>query len=485
MLDPQARALLDELAALGRPPIWDVPIEVARAVSTATNVRLAGPPQPVAEVRALCIPSPAGPIAARAYIPAGISPLPIVVYFHGGGFTVGSLDGYDATLRALANASGAIVVSVDYRLAPEHRFPAGLEDCYAATLWLARHAASLGADSKRLAVGGDSAGGNLAAVVALLARDCGEPKIAFQLLVYPTTDGDVARDSYLRYGEGHLLTTATCRWFTEQYISEADRDDWRHRPLLAPTLVGLPPAHVLVAECDPLYDEARAYADRLAASGVRTTFVSYSGMIHGFFNYSGVLERSRTALGEAGAALRAALGIAEVPVAADGSAKIVFSRTVTGEEHASMNDEKKSANEAMSTAAERIREMFKSTSLPHFDMEAYVEARRDDIDAISKATSVALGSAQTITAKQAELLKSSLEQLREALATRGPGEGLGEMAGKERELIAASLSRTLEGMREMAEAAQKSQVQVFDLAIDRIRSNAELLRGMFGTGPKK
>ncbi|GAC1491537.1 MAG: alpha/beta hydrolase [Vulcanimicrobiaceae bacterium] len=307
MLDPQARALLDFLASLERPPIWEVPIAVAREASTAMNVRFAGAPQSVADVRELCIAGPAGPIPARAYIPASDAPHAVLAYFHGGGFTIGSLEGYDATLRALANASGVTIVSVDYRLAPEHPFPAGLEDCYAATVWIAQNAASLGADAARLAVGGDSAGGNLATVVALLALERNGPDIAFQLLIYPTTDGDTTRESYAKYGEGHLLTTELCKWFSKQYVPPDRASDVLHRPLHAPSLARLPPAHVLVAECDPLYDEALAYARALRSSGVPTTFAEYPGMIHGFFNYSGMLDASRQAVSDAGAILRAAL----------------------------------------------------------------------------------------------------------------------------------------------------------------------------------
>ncbi len=291
------------------------------------NVRFAGPPQPIASVRDIEIPGPAGPIAARVYTPEGTAPFPLLAYFHGGGFTIGSIEGYDATLRALANASGCVIASIDYRLAPEHPFPAGLDDCYAATTWLAEHAASLDADPARLAVGGDSAGGNLATVVALLARDGSGPKIAFQLLVYPTTDGDRTRESYAKYGTGYLLTTELCAWFTQQYVSPAVADDVRHRPLNAASLAGLPPTHVLIAECDPLYDEALAYARALEAAGVPTTFAVYPGMIHGFFNYSGMLDQSRTAVADAGAILREALDPTKVRSGTNGSASPTQSPT--------------------------------------------------------------------------------------------------------------------------------------------------------------
>ena len=311
MLDPQAKSLLDFLASLGRPPIWEVPIAAAREASEMMNVRFAGPAQPVAGLRHLEIPGPGGTIPAIAYIPDGSGPFGVLAFFHGGGFTIGSLAGYDSTLRALTNASGCIVVSVDYRLAPEHPFPAGLEDCYAATEWISKNAASFGGDPERLAVGGDSAGGNLATSVAILARDVDGPHIEFQLLIYPTTDGDTSRESYTKYGEGHLLTLDLCKWFTTQYVPDAFRNDVRHRVLHAPSHRGLPPAHLLIAECDPLYDEAHAYAQKLEASGVPTTVKTYPGMIHGFFNYSGMLEGSRTAVAEAGSILRGAIGHAK------------------------------------------------------------------------------------------------------------------------------------------------------------------------------
>lgn len=317
MLDPQAKSLLDFLASLGRPPIWEVPIAAAREASEMMNVRFAGPAQPVAGLRHLEIPGPGGTIPAIAYIPDGSGPFGVLAFFHGGGFTIGSLAGYDSTLRALTNASGCIVVSVDYRLAPEHPFPAGLEDCYAATEWISENAASFGGDPERLAVGGDSAGGNLATSVAILARDVDGPHIAFQLLIYPTTDGDTSRESYAKYGEGHLLTLDLCKWFTTQYVPDAFRDDVRHRVLHASSHQGLPPAHLLIAECDPLYDEAHAYAQKLEASGVPTTVKTYPGMIHGFFNYSGMLESSRTAVAEAGSILRGAIGHAKGLAAVD------------------------------------------------------------------------------------------------------------------------------------------------------------------------
>jgi acetyl esterase len=312
MLDPQARKFLDLLAASGRPPLNEVTPQQARDGSEAMSLVTAGPPVAVAEVRDLAIPGPAGTIPARLYVPAGTAPLPVVVYYHGGGFVIGNIAGWDSVLRLLANDSGCAIVSVDYRLAPENKFPAAVDDAYAALEWVAREAATLGVDPNRIAVAGDSAGGNLAAVVTLLARDRSGPRLAFQLLVYPATDQATNRSryaSYQQYGDGYFLTKELMTWFNDQYASPDTRGDWRMQPLYADSLRGLPPAHVIVAECDPLADEGAAYAQRLRAEGVSVTFVSYPGMIHGFFTFPAVLDAGRRAIADAGAVLREALGV--------------------------------------------------------------------------------------------------------------------------------------------------------------------------------
>jgi len=244
MLDPQARAFLDQLAVPGQPQMHELPPEQAREIATQLTAQLGGPPEGVAEVRNLSIPGPAGTIPARLYVPAGTKPLPVLVYYHGGGFVIGSLDGYDPVMRSLANAGGCAVVSVDYRLAPEHKFPAAVDDSYAALEWVAREAPSLGCDGDRLAVGGDSAGGNLAAVVSILARDGKGPKIAFQLLIYPATEQDFDRPSYLKYGEDHFLTNDMMRWFFAHYTTP-ETVNWRVNPLRAGSLRDLPPAHII------------------------------------------------------------------------------------------------------------------------------------------------------------------------------------------------------------------------------------------------
>jgi acetyl esterase len=244
----------------------------------------------------------------RIYKPEGRPPLPALVYFHGGGWVIGSLETHDGACRELANRIGCAVVSVDYRLAPESRYPAAAEDCYAATQWVAENAKALGVDAKRIAIGGDSAGGNLAAVVALMARDRGGPALRHQLLIYPVTDADFERASYRENAEGYLLTTKAMAWFWGHYVPElAQRQDGYAAPLRAKDLAGLPPAFVLTAEFDPLRDEGEAYAKRLAQAGVPTRLQRYDGAIHGFFAMGVLSQVARTAIDDAIAEVRAAL----------------------------------------------------------------------------------------------------------------------------------------------------------------------------------
>jgi acetyl esterase/lipase len=230
-----------------------------------------------------------------------------VTYYHGGGWLLGSVQAYDIVCRALANAAGAIVVSVDYRLAPEHRFPAAVEDAYAAAAWLARNAGELGGDPSRIAVAGDSAGGNLAAVVSLLSRDSGGPALRFQLLVYPVTTCDLDLGFDMAY-EGYFLYRDELRWHQEHYLaSPALADDWRVSPLRAPSHAGLPPAFVITAECDPLHRQSELYAERLGAAGVPVELREYPGMIHGFFGLDMLFRQAADAMRDAGGALRGAL----------------------------------------------------------------------------------------------------------------------------------------------------------------------------------
>jgi acetyl esterase len=263
----------------------------------------------VAAVKDLEVPGPAGGIPVRVYRPSEESDLPVLVYLHGGGWAICSIETHDVTCRELANGAGCVVVSVEYRLAPEHRFPAAVEDCYAALGWVAGHAASLGGDPARLAVGGDSAGGNLAAVVALLARERGGPRLCHQLLVYPITDHAFDTTSYRENAEGPLLTRETMRGFWGLYLArEEDGRNPLASPLRAPDLAGLPSAHVITAEYDPLRDEGEAYAKRLAAAGVPVVQRRYDGMIHGFFGFTAQIDRAGEAVADAARELRRGFG---------------------------------------------------------------------------------------------------------------------------------------------------------------------------------
>ena len=306
MLDPEIQAILTELLADETRAGEEVPLEQLRATHLAETARYGGPGEEVAEVRDLAVPGPAGDVPLRVYRPAGAAPLPVVAYLHGGGWAVGSIESFDPLCRALANASGAIVASVEYRLAPEQPFPAGLDDALAAVRWLAARTGEIGGDATRIAVAGDSAGGNLATVVA--RRLQGEVPLRAQLLIYPVTDGGLDTESYERFSEGYGLTRAAMARYWRMYAPGADRTDPDLSPLRAPGLAALPPAHVITAEADPLRDEGEAYVDALQAAGVDVTLKRVPGTIHGFWRWLGAAEISRRTVAEAGAALREALG---------------------------------------------------------------------------------------------------------------------------------------------------------------------------------
>jgi acetyl esterase len=281
----------------------------ARAMAKAMPAT-AAEPEPVAVVYDRDLPGPAGDIPVRVYRPQPIGgdPLPVVVYFHGGGWVLCDLDTHDTTCRAMANGVDAVVVSVDYRLAPEHKFPAAAEDAYAATQWVFDHADELGADPERLAVAGDSAGGNLAAVVPLMARDRGGPPIRFQLLIYPVTDYSFDTPSYRDNAEGYFLLRIHMEWYWQQYIgSDEEGANPYASPLRVKDASGLPPGMVITAELDPLRDEGEAYGKKLADAGVPFTVRRYDGMFHGFFSMGEFLDGAKQATADSHAALRTAL----------------------------------------------------------------------------------------------------------------------------------------------------------------------------------
>jgi len=308
-LDPEAKALLEQMTAAVR-PFDELSVEEARA-AIATLSAAAGEGEAVARVENRAVPGPRGEIPVRVYTPEGPAPFPVLVYFHGGGWVIGNLETHDGLCRHLANAAGAVVASVDYRLAPEHPFPASGEDAYAATRWVAANAAVIGGDAKRVAVGGDSAGGNLAAVVSLMARDRGGPPLVFQLLVYPVTDAPSANTaSYRDNAEGYFLTAKMMHWFWKHYCGKnPDMSDPYLCPLRAKDLKRLPPALVVTAEFDPLHDEGEAYAARLREAGSQAHVKRYAGMIHGFFGMGPLLTKAREATKDAASALRAAFAL--------------------------------------------------------------------------------------------------------------------------------------------------------------------------------
>lgn len=309
-LDPQVQTVLDLVAKAGLPQFCELPPVEARALFDKTAPKLDIRPENVFRWEERTIPGPDGVIRIRIYTPHQPAPgerLPVLVYFHGGGFVIGSLDSYDALCRAIANRAQCIVVSVDYRLAPEHRFPAAVDDCCAALDWVDLAAESFDGDPQRIAVGGDSAGGNLAAVTALAARDAGGPPLVFQLLIYPVAGGAPDTASHHDFAEGYLLTRRNILWFYDCYLNDpAEQQDPRFAPLRAGDLSGLPPALLIVAGFDPLRDEDLAYGERLQAAGVEVEMANYTGMVHGFMSLSDMVDAGKAAIDQAAAALRRA-----------------------------------------------------------------------------------------------------------------------------------------------------------------------------------
>jgi acetyl esterase len=306
-LHPAAIPVLDAMNA-NMAAIPQVPVEQIPLLRQGPLAPPPATPTPVARVEDRHIPGPAGDMTVRIYWPEAGSPAPLVVFFHGGGFVLCSLDSHDELCRALCREAGVVLVSVDYRLAPEAPYPAAADDCYAALAWAVSNAAELGADPTRVAVAGDSAGGNLAAVTALRARDLGGPALRHQCLIYPVTDCRFDTPSYIENAEGYFLTAEAMRWFWSHYLQDMGRAAEPYAsPLRAPSLAGLPPALVITAEYDPLRDEGEHYAQALSAAGVSTTLRRYDGMIHGFVTLAEIFEDGLAARSLAASHLREAL----------------------------------------------------------------------------------------------------------------------------------------------------------------------------------
>jgi len=322
-LHPQAEALRAQRSRSGTPPLYTLSLEQARAADLADIQAAAGTPEPVAAVEERDIPGPGGPLRLRLHRPSAERPLPALIYFFGGGWTLGSLDTCDAICRRLANAAGCATVSVGYRLAPEHPFPAAVQDCVAATRWVAEHAAELGLKGDRLAVGGDSAGGNLAAAVTLALREQGGPALRHQLLVYPNTEHGADTPSLREHDDPLLFNRRSVEWYWNHYLADrADGDNPLVSPLRADDLSALPPATVITAEYDPLRDEGEQYAQALSAAGVPVAARRWEGVPHGFFAMAGSLDAGREAQEYAAERLRQAFAeTAAEPEAVSGAAR--------------------------------------------------------------------------------------------------------------------------------------------------------------------
>ena len=309
-LDPDAAFVFQAFQEAGRPAYETLsPDEARDYYSQARFVTNPEPPK-LKSVEPLAIPSPDGSISARVYTPLklrGVTGLaPGLVFFHGGGWVIGNLDTHDVACRKLADEGELIVISIDYRLAPEHKFPAAVDDAITATKWIAGHAKELGVDAARLFVGGDSAGGNLAAVVAIAARDGDGPALAGQVLIYPATDFEMTHPSHREPETSILLTHSVIRWFRDHYLNGiSDIGNWRASPARAGTLAGLPPAYVMTAGADPLRDEGEEYANRLKEAGVAVTYRTFPGQFHGFFTMGKLLQQANVAAAEIGAWLKA------------------------------------------------------------------------------------------------------------------------------------------------------------------------------------
>ncbi len=310
VLDPDAQRVLDMIKAAGRPPFNTLTPDEARGFFAAGRTILQPDPAEVAEVRDLEAPGPNGAVKLRLYRAMGATPgaaLPVLIYYHGGGWVLGDLDSHDQACRAIANAAGCCVIAVDYRLAPELKFPGAISDSAAATRWILDNATALAIDPARAAVGGDSAGGNIAAVMAIMARDGYLPQVAFQLLIYPVTDMGMGHESYQRITEGYPLVASTMKWFIDHYLAApADVADWRASPLRAASLAGTAPAMVVTCAHDPLCDEGVDYAKRLDREGVPVTHLHYNDQMHGFLTMGKMIRASQSLIDTMAVALKRA-----------------------------------------------------------------------------------------------------------------------------------------------------------------------------------
>jgi len=309
-LDSKAQLLCDIVALVRDIPMSEMTPEISRNQLATFAKLLGGGPTPVGAVENRTIPGPDGDIPVRLYRPAnaGEGPLPILIFYHGGGWIQGDLDVHDEPCRRVANTSGGLVISIDYRLAPEHKFPAGVEDSLAAFRWVRDNAGVIGADVNRIAVGGDSAGGNLSAIVCQQIAAAGEPGPMFQLLIYPATDSRMETKSFGMFEEGFFLTRERIDWYLELYLNdfEAEKQDLRFSPVFAEDVSNQPQALVITAGFDPLRDEGRNYHERLVAAGVNSKYLQYDGMIHAFINMAGTLPQGADALTKSGEALKEA-----------------------------------------------------------------------------------------------------------------------------------------------------------------------------------
>lgn len=304
-LDPQVQVLLEQLAAMNMPASNTLTPNQLRQNSKARGTT--GKPEPVGKVEDRQVPGPLGDIPVRIYSPQGDGPFPLLVFFHGGGFVTCDIETHDELCRSLTNQAGCITVSVEYRLAPENKFPAAPQDCYAATQWVAANASNLNGDPSHLAVGGDSAGGNLTAVVAQMARDLGSPALTFQLLIYPSTDLTKEFPSLIENGKGYLLTKESMDWCNAHYLNnDEDKKNLLASPGLAANLSGLPAALIITAEFDPLRDDGEHYGKLLKEAGVPVIISRYNGMIHGFLSMAAFLDQGKQGITEASQALKAA-----------------------------------------------------------------------------------------------------------------------------------------------------------------------------------